>query len=444
MTLNNQPSHLETILDSIADGIFTVDLDWRITSFNRAAERITGMSREEAVGKMCFEVFHANICQANCALKETLATGREIIDQHVNIIDRAGNIVPISISTAVLRDENGMVVGGVETFRDLSTIEELRKQLLQKYTFEDIVSKNHEMIQIFNLLPLIAESDSNVLIQGPSGSGKELIARAIHNLSPRKSFPYVAVNCGALPDTLLESELFGYAKGAFTGADKDKPGRFTLAEGGTIFLDEVGEISPAFQVKLLRTIQEREYTPLGATKTVKMNVRVIAATNKDLLQLVRQNSFREDLYYRLNVVKIELPSLAERREDIPLLIDHFIRRFNLRRGRNITGISPAALRCLMEYHFPGNIRELENIIEYAFVVCQGHTIGPEHLPKEIWQKQPSAPSNSAILSLVINRSSEAEVIRQALMLNGGHKGKTAAALGIDRSTLWRKMKKYGL
>ncbi|NPV25875.1 MAG: sigma 54-interacting transcriptional regulator [Firmicutes bacterium] len=444
MTLNNQPSHLETILDSIADGIFTVDLDWRITSFNRAAERITGMSREEAVGKMCFEVFHANICQANCALKETLATGREIIDQHVNIIDRAGNIVPISISTAVLRDENGMVVGGVETFRDLSTIEELRKQLLQKYTFEDIVSKNHEMIQIFNLLPLIAESDSNVLIQGPSGSGKELIARAIHNLSPRKSFPYVAVNCGALPDTLLESELFGYAKGAFTGADKDKPGRFTLAEGGTIFLDEVGEISPAFQVKLLRTIQEREYTPLGATKTVKMNVRVIAATNRDLLQLVRQNSFREDLYYRLNVVKIELPSLAERREDIPLLIDHFIRRFNLRRGRNITGISPAALRCLMEYHFPGNIRELENIIEYAFVVCQGHTIGPEHLPKEIWQKQPSAPSNSAILPLVINRSSEAEVIRQALMLNGGHKGKTAAALGIDRSTLWRKMKKYGL
>ncbi|NPV93359.1 MAG: sigma 54-interacting transcriptional regulator [Firmicutes bacterium] len=430
---------LETILDSVADGIFTVDRDWKITSFNRAAEKITGYLKEEAVGEYCHDIFHANICQTECALRITMETGKEMIDTRINIIDRVGNLIPVSISTAALRDKAGNIVGGVETFRDLSQLEELKKQIWQNYTFEDIVSKNREMTKIFGLLPYIAESDSNVLIQGPSGSGKELVARAIHNLSPRKDAPYVAVNCGALPDTLLESELFGYVKGAFTDAHRDKPGRFALAERGTIFLDEIGDISPAFQVKLLRVIQEREYEPLGSTRPVRTNVRVVAATNRNLQSLVRQSLFREDLYYRLNVVKLEIPSLAERREDIPLLIDYFIRRFNLSRGKTITGISPEGLRCLLEYDFPGNVRELENIIEYAFIICRGSEVQLAHLPIEITQHAARTADQTAPPSLA---KKEEEVIRQVLQQAGGSRVEAAAILGIDRSTLWRKMKKY--
>jgi len=448
-------SSLEIILDSVADGIFTVDLEWRITSFNRAAEKITGFSREEAIGQPCCNVFRASICQKNCALRETLKTGEQIVDRKINILNRKGVLMPVSISTAVLRDKKGEIIGGVETFRDLSPMEELKKQLTESYTFEDIVSKNREMLKIFALLPHIADSDSNVVIQGPSGCGKELIARAIHNLSPRRKAPYVAVNCGALPDTLLESELFGYVKGAFTNAHRDKPGRFAVAEGGTIFLDEIGDVSPAFQVKLLRVIQEREYEPLGAVQPVKCNVRIIAATNKDLYQLMQQGLFREDLYYRLNVVKIEVPGLRERREDIPLLVEHFIRRFNLRKGKNISSISPAALRYLMDYDFPGNVRELENIIEYAFVVCQGEEIFPEHLPREIVERSPdgkkTAEDENGEQGRWQNKEGkdkkrlaeyEREAILEALRRYQGNRGRAAAALGISRSTLWRKLKRY--
>lgn len=298
---------LLTILESIADGVFTIDRDWRITSFNRAAERITGMTRRKAIGQKCFDVFHANICQGACALKRTLETGKEIIDLAVNIINNRGENLPISISTAVLRGPRGRISGGVETFRDLSAIEALRRELSKQYTMGDVVSKNAQMLKILSLLPSIAESNSTVLIQGPSGSGKELLARAIHSLSPRKKGPYVVVSCAALPDTLLESELFGYVKGAFTDAKKDKPGRFALAEKGTLFLDEIGDVSAALQVKLLRFLQEREYEPLGSIKPVKADVRVVAATNRNLSRMAGEGSFREDLYYRLNVVKIELP-----------------------------------------------------------------------------------------------------------------------------------------
>jgi transcriptional regulator with PAS, ATPase and Fis domain len=290
------------------------------------------------------------------------------------------------------------------------------------------------------VLPDIAESDSTVLIQGPSGSGKELFARAIHNLSHRKNKNYVIVNCGALPATLLESELFGYVKGAFTDARKDKPGRFALAEGGTLFLDEIAELSISLQVKLLRVLQQKEYEPLGATRSSKANVRIIAATNKDLSQLLARGTFREDLYYRLNVVKIELPPLNRHREDIPLLVDHFIHQFNLKKGKNIGGISDQALGLLMEHEFPGNVRELENIIEHAFVLCHGPHIKAEHLPKELTSKL-KPDNNPAAQSGNKFRDAETQIIREALKKQKGNRAKTAAELGIDKSTLWRKMKR---
>ena len=429
------------ILDSIADGVFTINAEGQITSFNRAAEEITGFKPKEAIGKYCFDVFRANICQSRCALRETMKTRREIINRSVNILTKDGRELPITISTAVLRNENGEIIGGVETFRDLSPIETLRKELLRKVSFHDIISQNHRMQQFFAVLPDIAESESTVLIQGPSGSGKELFARAIHNLSHRKDQPFIAVNCGALPDSLLESELFGYVRGAFTGAQKDKPGRFTLAHKGTILLDEIGEMSPALQTKLLRVIEEKKLDPLGATRPTSADVRVVAATNRDLSRLVESGEFRQDLFYRINVVKIELPSLRERREDIPLLVDHFIKKFNLKRGRFVEGVSDAVMDILLKYDFPGNVRELENIIEHAFILRKEGLIKPDDLPAEVVKRSDirSTPAKTSML-----RRSEAETIRSALERHGGNRIQTARELGIDRTTLWRKMSRYGL
>ncbi len=438
---NNISLPMDVILDSIADGVFTIDTEKNITSFNKAAERITGIPRKHAIGQKCFDVLHANICQSACALEKTLKTGKEIIDRPINVLNSESKTIPISISTAVLKDKNGKVIGGVETFRDLSSLEELKKEISKQYTFQDIISKDHEIQKIFDVLPDIAESDSTVLIQGPSGSGKELFARAIHNLSNRKDNPYIVVNCGALPDTLLESELFGYVKGAFTDAKKDKPGRFALAEGGTLFLDEVAELSTALQVKLLRVLQQKEYEPLGVSRPRKANVRIITATNQDLSQLLARGTFREDLYYRLNVIKIELPPLSKRREDIPLLVDHFIHQFNLTKGKKITGISDKSMNLMMKYEFPGNVRELENLIEHAFVLCHGHKIRLEHLPKE-FVEQLREETTSTVKQPERLKAAEATVIIDVLKKHAGNRTKAAKELGIDKSTLWRKIKKY--
>lgn len=436
-------SQLSTILESIADGVFTIDRDWRITSFNRAAERITGIPRRKAIGQKCFDVFHASICQTACALKHTLEKGKEIIDLPVDILNSRGETLPISISTAVLRDQKGKIIGGVETFRDLSAIETLRRELSRQYTFGDIVSKSEYILKILTLLPSIAESNSTVLIQGPSGSGKELLARAIHSLSPRKNGPYVVVSCAALPDTLLESELFGYMKGAFTDAKKDKPGRFALAEKGTLFLDEIGDISPALQVKLLRFLQEKEYEPLGAIKPLKADVRIVTATNKNLSQLVKEGLFREDLYYRLNVVKIELPPLRERREDIPLLVDHFLKRFNLKMNKRIVSVSPEIMDLFMHYDFPGNIRELENAIEHAFVICRGAQIKLEHLPGELINKSKEATIPAHVPKDPL-KMAEMQALLRILEKHEGSRKKAAEELGISVVTLWRKLKKLGI
>ncbi len=436
---------MQIILDSITEGVFTVDLDKNITSFNKAAEKIIGIPRSKAIGRKCYQIFASNICQGNCALEKTLKTRESIIDLPVDVLTRDGKIIPISISTAVLQNAAGEIIGAVETFRDLSVVETLKKELCKQYQFEDIISKNYEIHKIFKVLPDIAESDSTILIQGPSGSGKELFAKAIHNLSPRREGPFVVVNCGAIPETLLESELFGYKKGAFTDAKKDKPGKFEIARAGTIFLDEIGDIPLALQVKLLRVLQDKTYEPLGAVRPEKADVRVIAATNKDLIQLVATGKFRDDLYYRLNVLKIQLPPLAKRREDIPLLIDHFVEKMNIRLGKKIEGISTEALDVLMHYDFPGNVRELENIIEHGAVLCRDKVIRCEHLPLEVLEKVGYTEDNlEEKPSSFLLRLQEEQLIRRALKKHEGNRKETAKELGIHPTTLWRKMKKYGI
>ncbi len=430
------------ILDSIGDGAFTVNKDWHITSFNRAAERITGFSKDDAIGRKCSDIFKATICKSSCALRQSIETDEEVSNLKATITNKDGRLVPINITASALHDEDGKVIGGVETFRDCSVLEELRKEISEQYTFQDIISKNHKIRNIFTILPNIAKSDSTVLIEGPSGSGKELFAKAIHDLSERAG-RYVALNCAALPDTLLESELFGYKKGAFTGARADKLGRFALAEGGTFFLDEIGDISPALQLRLLRVLQEKEYEPLGSTSTVKTDVRVIAATNRNLEKLVEEGSFRRDLFFRLNVIKITLPSLAERKEDIPILVDHFIHKFNNLKQKNIQFASPEVIRLLMRYDFPGNIRELENIIEYCFVMCHEGVLEVSCLPEGFAEPGKGEGSHvPAADSATPLSNAEAGAILAALQKFDGNRGKTAAYLGIEKTTLWRKMKKY--
>ena len=426
------------ILDSITEGVFTVDLDLRITSFNRAAENITGILRAQAIGQQCKDILRANLCETNCTLCETMDTGESVINKAVHIVDINGNRKTISISTALLKDNMGKLIGGVETFRDMSLVEQLRKEISHNYSFEDILSRNHQMQNLFALLSNIAESNTTVLIVGESGTGKELFARAIHNISPRKDKPFVAVNCGALPDTLLESELFGYKAGAFTDAKKDKPGRFALADGGTIFLDEIGDISTALQVRLLRVLQEKTYEPLGSVSSVKADVRIIGATNKDLDKLVKADKFREDLYYRINVVKLTIPPLRNRKEDIPLLIDHFIGRFNHLHNKNISGVTDQVLAILLEHDYRGNVRELENIIEHCFVLCRGEIIENKHLPAAF---QKAADTDYPdIKKAVTLEEMERIFIIQALRQNNGNRTEAAKQLGIHKSTLFRKLK----
>jgi PAS domain S-box-containing protein len=426
----------DIILDSIADGVFTVDHQWRITSFNRAAERITGVAREAAIGQQCRDVLKAEICEKSCCLQKTMQTGEPIANKTVHIVNAQGQRLSISISTALLKDERGAVIGAVETFRDMSIEETLRKTIEETYSFEDIVSKNHRMHQLFSILPDVANSTSTVLIEGESGTGKELFARAIHHLSPRKDKPFIAVNCGALPDTLLESELFGYKAGAFTDAKKDKPGRFKQAEKGTLLLDEIGDISAAMQIRLLRVLQEKTYEPLGSVESTKADVRVIAATNKKLADLIKEGKFREDLYYRINVMRLALPRLRDRMEDLPLLVAHFIQHLNAIQKKDITGVTDEALACLMSHDYPGNIRELENILERAFILCKTGMIEPHHLPESLQ----TADNDRQPLEALSIRDMEAIFLTNALRRNDWSRLKTARQLGMHKSTLFRKIK----
>ncbi|MDG4474973.1 sigma 54-interacting transcriptional regulator [Desulfobacterales bacterium RS19-109] len=451
----------EAVLESISDGVFTVDEHWRIISFNRAAEEITGMRRKEAIGEFCWDVFRSNMCKNDCALRQTMKTGSPIINRSASIINHMGDQVPISISTSLLRNSDGRIIGGAESFRDLSMMENLRRELEGRIQIADLITRSPAMQKIVDMLPQIAASNSTVLIEGETGTGKELLARAIHDLSPRADKPLVSINCGALPDSLLESELFGYKAGAFTGANKDKVGRFALAEGGTFFLDEIGEISQALQVRFLRVLQEKVYEPLGGTQSVKTDVRVIAATNRSLAHLVTTGEFRQDLFYRINVVKITLPPLRERKEDIPLLVHHFISRFNRRQKKSIQGLNMEALALLLGHEFLGNIRELENIIEHAFVLRETGMITPDDFPAEILfmdqdnlavpgtaayqntQERPAHPNEFSGMESAVH-AVEAKAIIDALKRNNFNRVAAARELGIHKSTLFRKIRALGI
>ena len=432
----------DIILESISDGVFTVDHEWRIMSFNRAAEKITGIPRQEAIGRHCWEVFRANMCEGDCALRRTMQEGTALTNTSTYIITSKKKRIPISVSTAPLKDRAGKVLGGVETFRDHSLEEALRKRLDGRFQIGDIVSRSDAMHAILAILPMVAESGSTVLLEGETGTGKELLARAIHDASPRKNHPFVAINCSALPDTLLESELFGYKSGAFTNAVKDKRGYFAATAGGTILLDEIGDTSAAFQVKLLRVLEEQAFAPLGSVDQVKTDVRVIAATNKCLEELIAAGDFRQDLYYRINVVRLRLPPLRERKEDIPLLIDHFIEKMNLLRGKAVTGMDDEVLHILMSHDYPGNIRELENIIEHAFVLLSAGNIGVSHLPAFI-VGQTLPPKEKDTLAHTLNSTEDLAIIN-ALKRNRYNRLAAARDLGMHKSTLFRKIKKLGV
>jgi PAS domain S-box-containing protein len=428
----------QLIFNSISDGVFTVDENCVITSFNRSAERITGFGAPEAVGKHCFDIFRTEVCHRRCALKDTLKTHDPVENTRVTIITRDGQELPIQVTTTMLKDDGGHVIGAVEFFRDISEIEHLRQSLEQKQTLEDIVSVNPHMHELIGLLPDVAGSECSVLLQGPSGSGKELFAQVIHSLSPRRYGPYIKLNCAALPANLLESELFGYERGAFTDAKRDKPGQFSLANGGTLLLDEISEMDIALQVKLLRVLNNGEYRPLGSTKTLHTDTRIIAATNADLEKAISEGTFRQDLYYRINVVNIFIPPLCERPEDIPLLVNHFLKIFRKKSGKPIERMAPEALAALRRHRLPGNVRELENAVEHAFVMCHGSVIGIEHLPPNI-----TARTNGAVYSSG-EPPEEKQVILDALQRYGGNRSRAAAELGMHRSTLWRKMKTLGI
>ena len=436
---NEMPSpHLsQVILDSLSEGVFTVDTDWRITSFNRSAEEITGVAREEAQGQLCSEVLHSTLCENRCPIRRAMANQQPETDQRCYFVDIGGERVPISVSAATLIDDEGRVIGGVETFRDLSELDALRNALQQKSS--RLESRNFAMQQILDLVPVLAANPTSVLIYGETGTGKEVIARAI-----RANKPFVAINCGALPENLLESELFGYKKGAFTGADRDKPGRFSLVRDGTLFFDEIGEISPAMQVRLLRVLEEREFEPLGSSKAEPMKARIVAASHRDLAEMVKDGRFREDLYYRLVVMKLDIPPLRDRREDIPSLARVLLSRINLELDRHIGGITPEAMEMLQKHDWPGNIRQLANIIERAAVLCREDWIGIEHLPQEWLATKTPLHAHQSASAAQVRQQAEAEAILATLRENGFSRQQTASKLGMHPTTLYRKIRAWNL
>ena len=430
----------ETIIfDSLNEGLFTVDKDWNITFFNKRAEEITGIPREKAIGNLCRSIFHSNVCDANCLLKEAIRNNKSISNRKIYIINSDGCRIPLLINGSPLKDEKGNIIGGVETFQDISEIEELKKELKGKYSYYDFVTTDKKLLKTLEILPQIARSDSNILITGESGTGKELIARAIHNLSNRNEHLLVPVSLGALPENLVEAELFGYAKGAFTGAYKPQKGKFVHAEKGTIFLDEIGDIPLQTQVKLLRTIQERVIQPLGSNDMININVRIVSATNKDLEEMMKSGGFREDLYYRINVVNIHLSPLRERKGDIPLLINHFIEKFNIIKEKNIQGITPDALAVLAAYNYPGNVRELENIIEFCFIMTKGNLLTIKSLPEKFKVRE-----NNEIISPLSLKQIEKKAILESLKRNNYKVMTTCRELGISKDTLRRKRKQFGI
>ncbi len=430
-----------SILDAVAFGVIALDRQGRITFFNKAAAQISGISPHEAVGQPCREVFKSSLCEGDCPLKRALQSGESQHNREAVFIRHRGrSVVPVKVSLVPLKDAKGQVVGGVETIQSYQLARLLAEE--RRYRWEDFLGESPQVQRIFEVLKVVAPKPVTILLEGPTGTGKDLLAHIIHQQSPRAAKPFIKVNCAALPENLLESEMFGYLRGAFTGADRDKPGRFQLADGGTIFLDEVSELPLSLQPKLLRVIEDREFFPLGARRTVKVDVRIIAACNKPLHQQVKAGHFREDLYYRLNVIRVHIPPLRERRQDIPLLIRRFIQKKNVEKGTFICRFDPAALERLLNYDYPGNVRELENILEHACLLCQGDVIKAHHLPWGFMEG--GAHSEGKAVPAPGSQEAERERILEALHRTGWQRSQAARHLGIDRSTLWRRMKRLGI
>jgi PAS domain S-box-containing protein len=432
-----------TILDNIPSGVYTVDSEMKFLSFNRSLERITGYSAGEVLGKRCTEVLRSDFCDAGCPLKRSMRTGETLRGVELNLRARDGSVVPIASSTAVLRDEEGKPIGGICSFRDLRELHAVPFPQGHVREFQGMVSKNPKMHEIFDLVETVAESDANVLIEGESGTGKELVARAIHRLSARAGKPFLGVNCASLNENLMESELFGHVRGAFTGAVKDRMGRFEMAEGGTLFLDEVSEIGLHLQAKLLRVLQEREYHRVGETSVRKADVRILCATNKRLKELIAGGTFRDDLYYRLNVVSVIPPPLRERKEDIPILVEHFLCRPQENPGGGKRSFSPLAMQALLEYPWPGNVRELENAVERAKICSRGEVIEESALPAEIRHRGAALHRGRGSFGEKA-ANLEADRVRESLVRSGWNRTETAARLGVSRVTLWRRMKQLGI
>ncbi len=442
--LIDQKNKLDAIFNSNIEGTFTIDNDWNVTSFNTSAEKITGYKKSEAIGKKCWDIFNSSLCRNGCHMEQTMQKGKPMIGNELEIVHKDGKKIPIRVNSGILINNKNENIGAVETFIDISEIKNLSEHLSDIFKFENIVGRNKEIKQIINVLESVSQTDSSVLITGESGTGKELASRAIHLNSLRKTGPFIAVNCSAFVESLIESELFGHEKGSFTGAIKTKIGKFELAKGGTLFLDEIGDLSLSVQTKFLRVLETREFERVGGNKTIKVEARIIAATNKNLSEEIIAGRFREDLFYRINVINIHLPPLRERMDDLPLILNHFIELFNKKFNKNIKQFSAQSFDILMDYDWPGNIRELENVIEHCFVLCNGTIIQVECLPKRLREQKKTVIASSNAIQKNGFKDVERKLIISILEKHNGNRSKAAKELNINPSTLWRKIKKLGI
>ena len=442
-TLDTKQIDTEVILDSLNDSVVTIGLDKKIKYLNKAAERLLGYSKEEAREMSCAQVVRCAACDNECLLEQTLSTSQNIHDYETVLRNKTGKLVTISTNTVLLKNKSGRVIGGVEIIRDRSQIEALNEALRGRFSFENIIGKNHRMQSVCALLPEMARSESSVLIEGELGTGKELLAHAIHENGPRSEKPFVKVNCGGLTDAMLNCELFGYVKGAFPGAVSNRVGRLDLADAGTLFLDEVEYLSPAAQLKLLQFLKEKQFERVGDHRKIRANVRVLAAAHRDINSAVEHGEFLRELYDQLRTISIALPPLRERRDDIPLLVQHFLKRFNTLMGKKIKSVAPAAMEILLNYDYPENIQRLENIIEHVVVLCNGNTILPSHLPKDMFYVKDD------FIDLAIKQEDpfkilEKQLVLKALSQTDWNYREAAEKLKISRTTLWRKIKEFGI
>ncbi len=431
---------LRSVFDSMPDGVIAIlDQELNIATANQAIAEMLHVTLKDVIGRKSTDIFQKNIPGLVEVIEKTIKDKKGVRNYTIEFIKPSGELTSFLVSTTIIEEISAEDTGIVLILHDVSEVTRLRRFALQMQRYGEIIGKSQKMRDIYTLIESIKDYNTSILVVGETGTGKELIARTIHRMSNRKNKPFVPVNCSALPDNLIESELFGYVKGAFTGADSDRAGRFEVAKGGTLFLDEIGTLSMRTQIKLLRVLQERVVERLGSSKSIPIDVRIITATNRDLMELAAKYEFREDLYYRIKVMQINVPPLRDRKEDINLLVDYFITKLNRYYNKNVVGVSPSAQQLLTNYLWPGNVRELENAIEHAFVLTAGALLEEKNLPPELRHAQ---SNGTPIPPVEEDPSGEEEEIRRALLAERGNISEAAKILGIHRATLWRKMREF--